>query len=81
MTLCASANSTCCANFAARRAPLTRVRQAGARPREAHPASAWPVARFVLYASENTPRGVRYLGLGNWPLVPGLQLPRFRPPH
>ena len=63
------------------RAHLTLVRHAGARPREAHPDFAWPVERFVLYASENTPRGVRYLGLGNWPLVPGLQLPRFRPPH
>lgn len=60
------------------RAHLTLVRHAGARPREAHPDFTWPAERFVLYASEPSARGMRYLGLGSWPLVPGLRLPRFR---
>jgi 2'-5' RNA ligase len=63
------------------RAHLTLVRHAGARPREAHPDFTWPIDSFVLYASENTPRGVRYRELGRWPLVPGLRLPRFRSPQ
>jgi 2'-5' RNA ligase len=57
------------------RAHLTLLRHAGARPREAHPDFVWPVERFVLYVSENIPRGVRYRELGNWPLIPGLRRP------
>lgn len=60
------------------RAHLTLLRHAGARPAQASPDFAWPVERFVLCASENTARGVRYRELGSWPLVPGLQ-PLRRP--
>ena len=55
------------------RAHLTLLRHAGARPREAHPDFLWPVERFVLYASEPVPRGVRYRELGGWPLLAGLR--------
>lgn len=57
------------------RAHLTLLRHAGARPREAHPDFLWPVERFVLYASEPVPRGVRYRELGSWPLLAGLRRP------
>ncbi|MNN03627.1 RNA 2',3'-cyclic phosphodiesterase [compost metagenome] len=63
------------------RAHLTLLRHAGARPVGATIDFAWPVERFVLYASENTARGVRYRELGGWPLVPGLRRPGSdRPP-
>lgn len=51
------------------RAHLTLLRHAAARPAEARPAFAWTVERFVLYASQDTPRDVRYHELGSWPLA------------
>ena len=47
---------------------LTLLRQAPERVNGAAPAFSWMVDRFVLYQSSNTPDGVRYDELGNWPL-------------
>lgn len=47
---------------------LTLLRQAPERVNGAAPAFNWMVDRFVLYQSSNTPEGVRYDELGNWPL-------------
>ncbi|MCQ4325847.1 RNA 2',3'-cyclic phosphodiesterase [Stutzerimonas stutzeri] len=48
---------------------LTLTRQARGRPHGPAPTFGWRAEHFVLYQSQNTPDGVRYLEQGRWPLL------------
>ncbi|MBE7376412.1 RNA 2',3'-cyclic phosphodiesterase [Pseudomonas lopnurensis] len=47
---------------------LTLTRQARNRPHGPAPAFSWRAEHFVLYLSQNTPDGARYVEKGRWPL-------------